>query len=243
MLSEAGSVKINFCLNKIIYKKITIPVFNKSYAGPLTPAIISEYKNGNLNAMNIVIKDLSPSISPDKYLNIWVVDGLGGDLLGYATFPWDLKPSTAKYDGVVINKDTFGKNPAMSEYNLNKTATHEIGHWLGLFHTFQPTITNSYTPSQKSKFMFDYDKDGKITTSERTGDCIIDTPTQNKPTYGNPFINHSLWESTMSNGRKSWHMFMNFMDYVDDASMFMFTDDQAKKLRLIVLSLRPNIIN
>src|SRR5262249_20975610 len=74
----------------------------------------------------------------DKYLNIWiggrVNDPSVGDLLGYAQCPG----GAAATDGVVIAYDAFGNTgAAAAPYDLGRTATHEIGHWLGLFHTFQ----------------------------------------------------------------------------------------------------------
>ncbi|MFN7117450.1 MAG: M43 family zinc metalloprotease [Saprospiraceae bacterium] len=67
---------------------------------------------------------------PSKYLNIWVCS-LGGGLLGYAQFPGG-DPAT---DGVVIDYRYFGRNgSAKFPFNLGRTTTHEVGHWLNLRH-------------------------------------------------------------------------------------------------------------
>ena len=74
--------------------------------------------------------------NPEKCLNLYTCQPTdeNKEILGWATFPWELKDDPKK-DGVVILHSTFpgGTHP----YNLGKTTIHESGHWLGLFHTFE----------------------------------------------------------------------------------------------------------
>lgn len=133
-----------------------------------------------------------------KYLNIWVCT-LSGGLLGYAQFPG----GPAKTDGVVILNTAFGtRGTARAPFNLGRTATHEIGHWLNLRHIWGDTEDCSGT------------------------DFVSDTPNAAGPNYGKPAFPHV----SCSNGPNG-DMFMNYMDYVDDAAMFMFTTQQVVRVQ------------
>jgi hypothetical protein len=144
----------------------------------------------------------------DKYLNVWVCT-LAGGLLGYAQFPG----GPAKTDGVVILNSAFGtKGTATSPFNLGRTATHEIGHWLNLRHIWGDTEDCSGT------------------------DFVADTPNAAGPNYGKPRFPHV----TCGNG-PSGDMYMNYMDYVDDDSMFMFTTQQVSRMHAVLDGPRSTI--
>lgn len=132
----------------------------------------------------------------DNYLNIWVgkLDGV----IGYASFPGE----PAQTDGVVIHYQAFGTmGTAKAPYNLGRTATHEIGHWLNLSHIWgdKPNCTGS--------------------------DDVDDTPIQADPNYDHPSFPHKSCA-----GQPNGDMFMNYMDYVDDSVMVMFTTGQVERM-------------
>jgi hypothetical protein len=91
-------------------------------------------------------------------LNIWTTAGPG--YLGFATFPSWYKRSP-QLDGVVLDYNSFPGGAYGTDYSLGKTATHEVGHWLGLLHTFQGGCNAK-------------------------GDYVADTPAEAVPTRGCP---------------------------------------------------------
>ncbi|MFN5318578.1 MAG: M43 family zinc metalloprotease [Bacteroidia bacterium] len=145
----------------------------------------------------------------DDYLNIWVAD-LGSSLLGYAQFPGD----AASTDGVVLHYTTVGRppaNPFNNNFNLGRTATHEIGHWMNLYHIWGNE--NSGCGNQA----------GSAGTDE-----VSDTPVQDDANYGCP----NFPQVSCNNGPNG-DMFMNYMDYMDDDCATMFTNGQKTRARAV----------
>ncbi len=134
----------------------------------------------------------------DDYLNFWS-GNIGAFLLGYAQFPGG--PDAT--DGVVINFQNVGNNDAGYPYHLGRTATHEIGHWLNLYHI--------------------WGDDAGCGASDLCGD----TPNQKVETYGCP----GFPKTDLCSADAPGIMFQNYMDYTDDACMNIFTEDQKSRIQ------------
>ncbi len=135
-----------------------------------------------------------------KYLNIWVVTSIKsssgtGTVLGYAVFPFS---TNSRIDGIVMRHDRVGSIGTAVPGDSGRTLTHEVGHWLGLFHTFQGGCNDDDncddTPPVASTFT-------NASCPSNSNSCSNDNP--NLP---------DQWE--------------NYMDYSDGGCMAMFTLQQ-----------------
>lgn len=134
-------------------------------------------------------------------LNVYL-NGMSNGLLGYATFPWDYQYFPSQ-DGIVLLAESLpGGNAA--PYNLGHTLTHEVGHWIGLFHTFQ---------------------DGCVASGSR-GDMVSDTPAEAEPAFGCPVGR----DSCTGTGFAGLDPITNFMDYTDDSCMTKFSPRQVTRM-------------
>jgi len=167
------------------------------------PATATKSTNVNSFSTNNNIKfdnsGGSNVVSPNSKLNQWF-GVLSGGLLGYAQFPGG-NPST---DGVVNGLGTMAPSVGNPPYNLGRTATHEIGHWLNLRHIWG-------------------DNSG-CTNTETISDFVIDTPPSSSSNFGCP-----AGVKRCSANPYTQDMYMNYMDYVEDACMVMFTELQKQR--------------
>lgn len=117
-------------------------------------------------------------------------------------------------DGVVINFQAFGTSgTAQAPFNKGRTATHEVGHYLNLRHIWGDTPDCSGS------------------------DMVADTPNCAGPNFGKP----GAAVITCNNGPNG-DMFMNYMDYTDDAAMFMFTTQQVLRMRTALETARSGLM-
>jgi PKD repeat protein len=177
--------------------------------------------------------------NPNQYLNIWVVNFASSGLFGYAQFPegsglpgmpTGTQPSNR--DGVVLNYKATGSNylangspdpagpfitaPLAPGTDRGRTATHEIGHWLGLRHSWG---------------------DGNCSVD----DFCTDTPWQNGDSPLTTNCASSQSRNTCSAEDEPWGQNMpdqieNYMDYSADVCMNMFTRQQVDRMRIVLLN-------
>ncbi|HEX5654002.1 MAG TPA: zinc metalloprotease [Chitinophagaceae bacterium] len=152
----------------------------------------------------------------DKYINIWIAPNLNNGVtnrLGYASFPWE---NDGVEDGIVIRHNAFGNTgTAASPYDEGRTLTHEVGHFFGLRHIWGDDQTMADRCSGS--------------------DGVDDTPNQLVSTGGCPGF--PLTDSCTN--ANPGIMFMNYMDYTNDACMYMFTNDQKTLMDFYIIT-APN---
>ena len=147
-----------------------------------------------------------------RYLNMYVVKNInnGSGTLGYSSFPG----GPPDEDGIVVRHDFFGKIGTASA-SLGRTTTHEIGHWFGLYHTFNGGCGSD------------------ICTD---GDYVCDTPPVANPNFGCPTINSCSLDNPNVNDQ-----IQNYLDYSDDNCKDMFTDGQKQRMHATLQTFRDNI--
>ena len=180
----AGDTKVRFRLVKTVRKSTTVRSWKTNDA-------MKKSSSKGIDATD-----------PTQYFNIWVVGDMSS-ILGYATFP---ESSGLWNDGVVLAAPFVGVTGASAPYNLGRTATHEVGHYLNLRHIWGDANCGS--------------------------DLVADTPTQTTANYGKP--TYPLMNTCGGVSRSV--MFMNYMDYVDDAAMFMFSAGQKDRMQAVLTS-------
>ena len=158
---------------------------------------------------------------PNMYLNIWVPKDIttsnqNGSVIGYATLP-DRLPVSPQLDGIVVHAGFFGRTSDATY--IGRTATHEVGHWLGLWHTFQDGCAGATA------------SDCNI-----NGDEVCDTPQASDPNFGCPNVN-----SCTDSPSDLPDQIANYMDYSNGVCQDMFTQGQKDRMDFFYNTYRSNL--
>jgi hypothetical protein len=156
---------------------------------------------------------------PNSYLNIWVCDLTSG-VLGYVPYPLVAGSSS---DGVTIAYKAFSTygGSLSSTYNLGRTATHEIGHWVNLLHPWGSPDQNGCTT-----------------------DFVDDTPPQADYTKSSLNCPPNFYKPTQDTCNKTvfGRMWCDFLDYTRDRCMNMFSNGQVQRMTDYLVLYRPGIL-
>lgn len=151
----------------------------------------------------------------ESYMNIWVVNEIenndgGSGIQGYAYFPVN-----SPIDGIVVLHNAFGTVGNLKSYtNMNRTLTHEVGHFLGLYHTFNSTTSCSAEMNCATQ-----------------GDRVCDTPATVQA--GNCSVPACSGAQQVE----------NYMDYTSQTCQNMFTDGQKLRMRTTLEAQRASLLN
>jgi len=238
----AVDVEINFCLAQTDPTGALTTGIVRHNIAPYTNAVANGAGGADWELRaDVETMKAATQWNPNNYLNMWTIRaggnplpaGLSG-LLGYAQFPdasglAGLNPSggAANTDGVVASYDAFGtiaENDGSfimnGTYNLGRTMTHEVGHWLGLRHIWG----DDGCPASG----------GNVATNE---DFCADTPASAAANYNCVTVN----SCTAIAGND---MIQNYMDYTNDSCMDTFTADQKTRMVAVMQnSPRRNTLN
>lgn len=227
----AATTNINFCLAQIDPQgnpltEAGIERINYTANGWANPSSFGSAQNFQ-TYMDGIVKPAT-IWDPTQYFNIWISDvNPTAYLLGYATFPAGSGLTGLAFntggptdDGIWIWSRAFGTVGTLDgTYNKGRTAVHEAGHWLGLRHIGGDAANPA----------------GNCTAT----DFCNDTPPQkggfaggsNGQNFGSPVYPLHAGACSSAIG----DMFMNFMDYCDDAALYMFTPNQNDRMQTALL--------
>jgi len=218
--SVAADTEIEFCLTSIDENGDPHSGINRINISTLSGVSESDCWTQSYIDNNIKI----PTVWDDvDILNIWTTSKIEklnpaceDGILGYAQFPG----MAANTDGIVLLSTTVGSidnpNPNGGNFAIGRTGTHEVGHYLDLYHIFQGAGCGS--------------------------DLVADTPTHDGPNYTGSPCTYPGPNNCTDSPIDFPDMFMNYMDYSDDACMNLFTIGQKARMIAAINVSRPGLL-
>jgi gliding motility-associated-like protein len=167
-------------------------------------------------SVDLAVKDLS-RWNPRCYINIWVVKDITGGVAGYAYLP---SAHGSDVDGIMLEAGYFGSS------NANDIVViHEMGHYLGLYHTFQGGCSNNDCAAD--------------------GDRVCDTP-PDQSTAGigcNSSMNSCTTDTQSGFSTDQNDLTKAYMDYGNWNCMKIFTQGQSDRMNWTILNIRKSLLN
>ena len=233
-LNYWGNPNMNFCLAS------TDPSGNPTNGITRTSTTVGSWDaddNFESNAMKKTVNGGMNGWDPANYLNIWVCNlsnsNGGGMTLGYAYLP-GLQSWNAWKDGLVIDFQYFGTIDGASTSSDGRTATHEIGHYLGLMHTFCEDTDNQGNP-----ICCDNDNNnwgGNVDDTPATKDIYFGSVTSST---NNNTCNDLSYSNLFTTNVKD--MDENYMSYASNS--WMFSIDQVNVMNATLNGYRSSLKN
>lgn len=206
--SVAGDARIEFCMAQ------------RDPNGDSTNGITRTYTTrtdwGCCDSMKYTSEGGQDGWPGNQYLNIWVCNLNFAN--GYAYYPGTPDP----YDGVVVHYYVFGRTGNVAPGYIGRTGTHEMGHYLGLYHTF------------------DYGNCSGADSSDcaAAGDKVCDTPADSFPDYGCLLSANECIDTPVDRPDQ----IENYLDYSDDNCRNMFSLGQIDRMRGFMFTSRSSLL-
>lgn len=169
---------------------------------------------------------------PKKYMNVWVVAGINGNMGGYGVQGYAYLPANNNpLDGIVNLYNAIGTVGELKlGTDLNNTFVHEAGHSLGLYHTFEGDDGNrdgvvDRCPSENGCGAYN-------------GDCVDDTPAHRRTLFNCPTGNINVCDPIGQTPGPAALYVHNIMNYSSDQCADEFTAGQIQRAKYFLNSIR-----
>ncbi|HEY1040116.1 MAG TPA: M43 family zinc metalloprotease, partial [Bacteroidia bacterium] len=202
----------------------------------LSPGMISRHvsalTNINMETDDYAVKQIGV-VDPEIYINIWVVNSINSLTMGPGVAGYAMMPAAhgGAVDGIVIEAAFINNNP-----DDVKVLVHEVGHYLGLYHTFEGGCTNNNCMTDGDR-VCDTPPDNSIAPVQCSGSVNTCHTDADDASTNNPFRDVSL-----GGLGDQPDMFQNYMDYGFQSCQTKFTDGQRTRMRDVLRTTRHSLL-